>query len=162
LRKDAPQRLFVGEEHVADLELYRLRDTFALAPQAATLIAGTIIDNLRIARRGLAETELWHALEVACVGDEVRNFPDGLNQWIGEGGVQLSGGQRKRLALARALLANRPWLLLDEPSEGLDATTECRLVSSLDAWLRETRTGLLLVTHRPALLALCERMLGLE
>ena len=79
----------------------------------------------------------------------------------GEAGLQLSGGQRKRLALARGLLADRPWLLLDEPSEGLDAVTEALLVMRLRAWLDRTGCGLLLVTHRPALRALCEQVVQL-
>ena len=161
LRTDAPQRLLVGGESTAELGLYRLRRIFALVPQNSMLIAGTIIDNLRIARPGLTEAELWRALEVACLADEVRRLPDGMRQWIGEGGLQLSGGQRKRLVLARGLLANRPWLLLDEPSEGLDLNIEARLAGLLDTWLDETNTGLLLVTHRPALLALARREIRL-
>lgn len=162
LRKDAPQRLLVGGQDAASLGLYRLRQLFALVPQNATLIGGTILDNLRIARPGIAESEIWAALEVACIVDEIRGLPDGLQQWIGEGGFQLSGGQRKRLALARGLLARRPWLLLDEPSEGLDRKTEAMLTSSLGKWLDETGTGLILISHRPALLGLCQTRLDLS
>ena len=161
LRNDAPQRLLVGQNEAAELGLYSLRQIYSLVPQNAMLIAGTVIDNLRIARPGITELELWKALEVACLAEEVRGFPDGLQQWVGEGGLQLSGGQRKRLALARGLLANRPWLLLDEPSEGLDSATEAKVAASLKAWLEETGSGLLLVTHHPALLALCSREIRL-
>ncbi|MFT3977136.1 MAG: ATP-binding cassette domain-containing protein, partial [Sphingomonas bacterium] len=94
------------------------------------------------------------ALETACLADDVRAMPHRLDQWVGDGGARLSGGQRKRLSLARALLAGKPWLLLDEPSEGLDMATEARLRDRLDLWLRETGTGLVVVSHRPALLAL--------
>ena len=66
----------------------------------------------------------------------------------------MSGGQCKRLSIARAILAGKPWLLLDEPSEGLDIVTETRLARRLDTWLRETGTGLVVVSHRRALLAL--------
>ncbi|WP_163497479.1 ATP-binding cassette domain-containing protein, partial [Escherichia coli] len=79
----------------------------------------------------------------------IKEMPAGLETRLGEAGGTLSGGERKRLSLARALLAGRPWLLLDEPSEGLDSTTESELVARLDAWLAETGTGLVLVSHRP-------------
>jgi len=130
------------------------RWAFALAPQDAAAIAGTIADNLRIARPGLDDTMLWSALETACLADTVRAMPQGLDTWIGDGGTRLSGGERKRLSIARALLADRPWLLLDEPSEGLDMATEARLCQRLALWLDAHGAGLLLVTHRPAMLAL--------
>jgi len=133
-----------------------VRAAFALSPQDAQLLSGTVRDNLRIARAGLDEDQLRAALDVACLADDVRAMPQGLDQWIGDGGARLSGGQRKRLSLARALLAGRPWLLLDEPSEGLDRATEARLAGRLDRWLRETGTGLVVVSHRPALLALAD------
>lgn len=138
-----------------------LRPLMALAPQDAGLLAGTVRDNLRLARSGLDDdARLWAVLETACLADVVRALPEGLDSWIGDAGARLSGGQRKRLALARALLAGRPWLLLDEPSEGLDPATEAQLVARLDAWLAATGTGLVVATHRPALLALTPRRLA--
>lgn len=138
------------------------RRLFALSPQDAQMIAGTIADNLRLARVGLSDTNLWDALATACLADEVRAMPQGLETWIGDGGTQLSGGQRKRLSLARALLAGRPWLLLDEPSEGLDPATEGQLKDNLSDWLDRMRSGLIIVSHRPAMLALADRQLGLD
>jgi ATP-binding cassette subfamily C protein CydC len=91
----------------------------------------------------------------------VRAMPAGLATWGGDGGARLSGGQRKRLSLARALLAGRPWLLLDEPSEGLDPQSEAHVRTNLDRWLEETGTGLVLVTHRPAMLSLAGRHLAM-
>ncbi|MFA6114046.1 MAG: ATP-binding cassette domain-containing protein [Sphingomonas sp.] len=161
LRADAPQRPTIGGVPAADLGLFRLRQIFSLVPQEATLIAGTVLDNLRLARSGLAEDEIWSALHTACLDDAIRALPDGLSQWIGDDGARLSGGQRKRLALARGLLAGRPWLLLDEPSEGLDGATEAELVSRLDDWLDRTRQGLILVSHRPAMLELVQRVFTL-
>ena len=93
------------------------------------------------------------ALTVACLDARVADMPLGLDTWLGESGGILSGGERKRLSLARALLAERPWLVLDEPTEGLDAATEAELIGRLCAWLDATGTGLLLASHRPAPLA---------
>jgi len=131
-----------------------LRQQCALAPQDAMLIAGSIADNLRIARPGITEAEMHAALRTACLEATVARMPAGLDTPVAEAGGTLSGGERKRLSLARALLARRPWLLLDEPSEGLDAATEADLVARLRAWLDATETGLLLVSHRHAPLAL--------
>ncbi|TCM18714.1 ATP-binding cassette subfamily C protein CydC [Novosphingobium sp. PhB165] len=134
----------------------QLSAQFALSPQDAPLLIGTVADNLRLARTGLTEAEMWDALDAAQLKDRISRSEAGLDTLLGEGGGTFSGGERKRLSLARALLARRPWLLLDEPSEGLDARTEAALVQSLGAWLERTGTGLVLVSHRPAPLALCK------
>lgn len=161
LRQDAPQRLTVGGIEVRELGLARLQGLFALSAQDAPMIAGTIADNLRLAAPGLDEAAMWHALGIACLADTVRGLPEGLETWLGAQGVRLSGGQRKRLSLARALLAGRPWLALDEPSEGLDPETERRLAANLDRWLHETGSGLLLVSHRTGLHRLTQRVVEL-
>lgn len=156
LRQDAPQDLAVAGLDPRGLGLAALRPVFALAGQDAPLIAGSLADNLLLARPGLDEQALWEALGVACVEDVVRALPDGLDQWLGGDGARLSGGQRRRIVLARALLARRPWLVLDEPSEGLDVQTEARLADALDLWLRQHDTGLLLISHRPAMARLAD------
>ncbi|MFN3798587.1 MAG: ATP-binding cassette domain-containing protein, partial [Sphingobium yanoikuyae] len=87
----------------------------------------------------------------------IASLPGGIDYRLGEAGGTLSGGERKRLSLARALLTGRPWLLLDEPTEGLDAATEALLISRLRIWLDRTGTGLILISHRPAPLTLTDR-----
>lgn len=151
---DGDRDIRLDGQPLARLPPDAVRAAFALLPQDAPLLSGTVRDNLRVARSGLTDDELWTALETACLADDVRAMPHGLDQWVGDGGARLSGGQRKRLSLARALLAGKPWLLLDEPSEGLDTVTEARLGRRLDNWLRETGSGLVVVSHRGALLAL--------
>jgi ATP-binding cassette subfamily C protein CydC len=161
LRQDAPQELAVAGYDPRALGLAALRPIFALAAQDAPLIAGSLADNLLLARPGLDEGALWDALGTACVEDVVRALPDGLHQWLGDDGARLSGGQRRRIVLARALLAGRPWLVLDEPSEGLDAQTEARLMTALAGWLDHHGTGLLLISHRPAMATLADRVVDL-
>lgn len=139
-----------------------LRDQCALSAQDAPMIAGSIADNLRLARPGIDADAMWSALHVACLDDRVRAMAAGLDTMLGEQGGHLSGGERKRLSLARALLAGRPWLLLDEPTEGLDSATEAMLVERLDHWLADMGTGLLLVSHRPAPLALVDQRVAVE
>lgn len=164
-RADAPQALLLGGADVKAMDFAALAARFALVPQAPALIAGSVEDNLRLAASGLSEAALWAALEVTCLADDVRAMADGLGTWLGEGAGQLSGGQRKRLALARALLAvdggGRRWLLLDEPSEGLDAATEAEMVRRLGDWLDRTGTGVIVATHRTAPLGLVGDVLRL-
>jgi ATP-binding cassette subfamily C protein CydC len=161
LRAAPPGGVQLGGRDIATLPATVLRDHVAWSPQDAQLIAGTVRDNLRLARPDADDALLWEALADACLDARVRALPAGLDGWIGEDGVRLSGGERRRLSLARAYLGMAPWLLLDEPTEALDATTERAVVERLARRLARTGQGLVVVTHRPALLALCDRRLTL-
>jgi len=133
------------------------RAAIAWLPQDAGLIAGTVRDNLRLAAPKATDDQLWEVLEDADLADRVRAAPQGLAAYLGDDGERLSGGERRRLALARAYLRDAPWLLLDEPTEGLDAATEATIVARLEQRLARTGQGLVLVSHRPAPTAICER-----
>ncbi|EQB15899.1 amino acid ABC transporter ATP-binding/permease protein [Novosphingobium lindaniclasticum] len=150
----APLR--IGEAPLEGLSPEHLKSRFALSPQDAPMLIGTVADNLRLARPGVTESDMWAALKVAQLDRRIARSEAGLDTPVDEGGGLLSGGERKRLSIARALLAGRPWLMLDEPSEGLDAATEAALVESLRGWLDRTGNGLILVSHRKVPLALCE------
>jgi ATP-binding cassette subfamily C protein CydC len=138
------------------------RALFALAPQDAGMISGTVRENLHLAAPAADDAALWAALEDACLAGKIRALPQGLDSWIGEGGARLSGGERRRLGLARACLRPAPWLLLDEPTEGLDAATEAAVVAALAARLVRTGQGVIIVSHRPAPLSLCASVLDLD
>ncbi|CAL4868435.1 putative ABC transporter ATP-binding/permease protein [Asticcacaulis sp. MM231] len=159
----------MGLQKVEGLEVHSSRDQFSLCPQDAGLITGTIRDNLLMAfsdeaLKGLSqaarETALFGALEVACLSNRVKALPKGLDTWIGDGGVTLSGGERKRLALARSLLREAPILILDEPTEGLDLATEAQVVGNLAKHLSEKRQGLILISHREGPRVLTDHILS--
>ncbi|MEO7067132.1 MAG: thiol reductant ABC exporter subunit CydC [Rhodanobacter sp.] len=123
-----------------------LRAQIAVVEQRPYLFDASLYDNLRLARPSASEAELQHVIRLAQLDDYVAALPQGLRTLVGEDGVRVSGGEARRIAIARALLADPPILLLDEPTEGLDAATVARLYAALDAAM-EGRS-VLLVTHR--------------
>lgn len=155
LRVAPAGRIRVGETPLETAPLGWARPLFAYAPQDARLLTGTVAENLRLAAPAADDAALWVALADAQLDARVRRLPQGLATWIGDGGEILSGGERRRLSLARAYLRPSPWLLLDEPTEGLDRRTESELVAALDRRLARTGQGAIIVSHRPAPLTLC-------
>ncbi|MEU8623747.1 thiol reductant ABC exporter subunit CydD [Streptomyces sp. NPDC048669] len=153
-------RVRVGGTDLADLSPERWRERIAWVPQRPHLFAGTIAENVRLARPEADDSEVAAALRDAGAYDFVTDLPDGAATLLGEDGAGLSAGQRQRLALARAFLADRPVLLLDEPTASLDGETEAGIVEAVRR-LAAGRT-VLLVVHRPALLSVADRVVRLE
>ncbi|MGW5419914.1 thiol reductant ABC exporter subunit CydD [Streptomyces sp. NPDC003943] len=149
----------VGGADLGALDLEQWRSRIAWVPQRPYLFAGTIADNVRLARPDATDAAVRAALRDAGADDFVGELPDGAGTLLGEDGAGLSAGQRQRLALARAFLADRPVLLLDEPTAALDGETEAAVVDAVRR-LAVGRT-VLLVVHRPALLAVADRVVRL-
>ncbi|MBB3228258.1 ATP-binding cassette subfamily C protein CydC [Luteibacter sp. Sphag1AF] len=126
------------------------RTYFAVVEQKPYLFDGSLRDNLLLACPDANDDRLIEALHHAQLGDYLQALPRGLNTWIGENGVGVSGGEGRRIAIARALLSSAPILLLDEPTEGLDAHTSRALYASLAAQA-DGRT-MLIITHKPGAL----------
>jgi ATP-binding cassette subfamily C protein CydC len=160
LRAIAPGQISVAGVDATRHPPETLRGHFGWAPQDAILLSGTVRDNLRIADPDASDAVLWQSLHDAALDTRVQAL-GGLDAWVGENGAKLSGGERRRLSLARAYCRRAPWLLLDEPSEGLDAVTEATVAVRLAARLDRTAQGLLLVSHRPALIGLCPRQIAM-
>ncbi|WPO22301.1 cysteine/glutathione ABC transporter ATP-binding protein/permease CydC [Raoultella ornithinolytica] len=152
-----------GEISLNDQPLTRLneatlRQAMSVVPQRVHLFSATLRDNLSLAAPGASDIQLMKALE--RVGLEKLLEDSGLNAWLGEGGRQLSGGELRRLAIARALLHDAPLMLLDEPTEGLDATTESQILDLLAEVMREKTV--LMVTHRLRGLARFNRIIVMD
>ncbi|MFJ3612357.1 MULTISPECIES: thiol reductant ABC exporter subunit CydD [Streptomyces] len=146
----------VGGVDLAELDLAAWRERIAWVPQRPYLFAGTIAENVRLARPEAGDDQVRAALREAGADSFVDALPEGAATVLGEDGAGLSAGQRQRLALARAFLADRPLLLLDEPTAALDGETEAGIVDAVRR-LAHGRT-VLLVVHRPALLAVADRV----
>lgn len=145
----------IGDGDAADLASGAARGLFAYAAQDVRLLDGTVRENLRLAAPGADDETMWAALDDAALSWRFRLSGAGLDTPVGVNGEQLSGGERRRLGLARAYLRDAPWLVLDEPTEGLDAATEAKVLERLDRRLTELGQGLILISHRAAPVALC-------
>ncbi|MGY5115167.1 thiol reductant ABC exporter subunit CydD [Streptomyces sp. 900105755] len=158
--RPAQGRVRMGDADLADVDLAEWRSRIAWVPQRPHLYAGTIAENVRLARPDADGDAIRGALRDAGALEFVDALPEGAQTVLGEDGAGLSAGQRQRLALARAFLADRPVLLLDEPTAALDGATEGEVVAAVRR-LSEGRT-VLLVVHRPALLSAADRVVRLS
>lgn len=145
----------IGGCDAADLAPGAGRALFAYTAQDVRLLDGTVRENLRLAAPEADDDTLWAALDDAALAWRFRISDAGLDTAVGVNGERLSGGERRRLGLARAYLRDAPWLVLDEPTEGLDAATERRVLERLDRRLDERGQGLILISHRTAPVKLC-------
>jgi thiol reductant ABC exporter CydD subunit len=153
-------RITVGDDDLAELDATRWRALTALVPQRPTLFRGTVAENIRLGAPAADDERVRRAAELAGAHDFVARLPLSYGTVIGDGGRQLSAGQRRRLALARAFLRDAPLLVLDEPTADLDATSAELVAQSIDR-LRARRTVVILA-HAPDLAESADRVVRLE
>ncbi|MCB6184414.1 type I secretion system permease/ATPase [Leeia sp. TBRC 13508] len=146
---------------VRQIDPAELRRAIGYVPQDVTLFFGTLRENIAVGAPFADDNAVLLAADLAGVSEFAYAHPSGFDMVIGERGESLSGGQRQSVAVARALLNDPPILILDEPTNGMDHTSEERLKGRLKEVLASRKT-MLLVTHRTALLDLAERLIVID
>ncbi|WP_240800237.1 ABC transporter ATP-binding protein [Streptomyces rhizosphaericola] len=148
-------RITLDGEDIATMERARLRELVSVAFEEPTLFSATVGENVRMGAEGADEEQVRRALAVAQA-DFVHRLPGGLDTEVGEQGLSLSGGQRQRLALARAVVGEPRFLVLDDPLSALDVHTETLVEAALRRVLEETTA--VVVAHRPSTVMLADRV----
>jgi ATP-binding cassette subfamily C protein CydC len=144
-RSEESGTLLLGETALEDYSSEQLHQWFAVVPQKVHLFNTTIRNNMLLARPDAVQEELDEVCRIALLSEFIQQQPQGYDTWVGETGIKISGGQARRIAIARALLRDFECLILDEPGEGLDKRTERDLISAVLQQLGDR--SLLLITH---------------
>jgi ATP-binding cassette subfamily B protein len=152
--------VLVNGVDVRQADLERLWTTIGLVPQRPFLFAGTVASNLRFGREEATDAELWHALEIAQGRDFVAEMEGGLDARISQGGTNVSGGQRQRLAIARAIVHNPNILVFDDSFSALDLTTDARLRQAL--WRELPEVTKIVVAQRVSTITDADRIVVLD
>ena len=130
--------LKVGGKNVKDYDLEVLRDSVAMVLQKNVLFSGSIKENLRWGKEDATDEELVHACRLACADEFISTFPDGYDTHIEEGGANVSGGQKQRLCIARALLKKPKVLILDDSTSAVDTHTDAIIQKSFREYIPDT------------------------
>lgn len=152
--------IYIDGIELQQLELTELRNNVGYVPQEISLFYGTLRDNIMYLAKHTEPQALNRALELSGLMSVVNNHPDGLNMQVGEHGHHLSGGQKQAVAIARAIVANPPLLLLDEPTSSLDHQAEDHVKHALESVSKGR--SMLMVTHRVSLLSMVNQIIVLD
>lgn len=150
----------IGNYNLQDLSLECLRQQVVLVPQDAHFWSRSILDNFRLGNPDISFEQIVRACKIAGADDFISKLPDKYQTVLGEFGANISGGQRQRLAVARAILNNPPVLILDESTAGLDPVSETQLLDKLLLYRRAQTT--ILISHRPSVISRADWVIMLE
>lgn len=150
----------VGGIDVRQYDLDTLRNNVSVVLQKNVLFSGTILDNLRWGDKNATEEECRKACEIACADEFIDRFPDGYNTWIEQGGTNVSGGQKQRLCIARALLKKPKVLIFDDSTSAVDTATDAKIRQGLAQYMKDTTK--LVIAQRISSVMGCDRILVLD
>ncbi len=153
-------RILLDGFDLSSIRIEDLRSQISYVPQEPFMFAGTIMENLTLGDDRYPQKSIEQAARMASVFDTIQAFPLGFDTVVGERGIILSGGQKQRIALARALLVDRPLLLLDDPISQVDTNTGTRIIDNIRQ-LAPQRT-ILIISHRVSAIRFADRMLSLS
>ena len=152
----------IDGKDLRDFKVDSLRQNIAIAMQENVLFGMTVRQNICYAAPDASAVQVEEALRIACLGDVIRELPNGLETMLGDRGGRLSAGQQQRISIARAVVRETPVLILDEPTAALDAETERQVLTNLSAWAKEGNRAVFLITHRIATIRQADNIILLE
>ena len=150
----------VGGVDVRDYDVRRLRDAVSMVLQKNVLFSGSIRENLRWGNPNATDEEITHACQIACADEFIRSFPDGYDTHIEQGGTNVSGGQKQRLCIARALLKKPKILILDDSTSAVDTRTDASIRQALSGEIPETTK--IIIAQRIASVQECDLILVMD
>lgn len=152
--------VLVGGENVKKYKLHSLRENVGMVLQKNVLFSGTIADNLRWGNKNATDEELRNACKIADADEFVSSFPDGYQTDLGQGGVNISGGQKQRLCIARAILKSPKILILDDSTSAVDSATDARIRQGLRESLPNTTK--IIIAQRVSSISDCDKIIILD
>lgn len=152
--------VLVGGENVKKYKLHSLRENVSMVLQKNVLFSGTIADNLRWGNKNATDEELRNACKTADADEFVSSFPDGYQTDLGQGGVNVSGGQKQRLCIARAILKSPKILILDDSTSAVDSATDARIRQGLRESLPSTTK--IIIAQRVSSISDCDKIIILD
>lgn len=139
-------KITLGGKDLRDFDPESLLKNYSVVFQEVLLFNNTVMENIRIGKRGATDEEVFRAAKIACVDDFVQRFPEGYQTKIGENGILLSGGERQRISIARAVLKDAPIIFLDESTSSVDAQSETKLQKALSQLIQNKTV--VVIAHR--------------
>jgi ATP-binding cassette subfamily B protein len=153
-------RVLVGGIDVRDYDLEVLRNQVSVVLQKNVLFSGTILDNLRWGDKNATEEDCIRACKMACADEFIEKMPEGYNTWIEQGGTNVSGGQKQRLCIARALLKKPKILILDDSTSAVDTATDAKIRKAFIEEIPDTTK--LIIAQRISSVKDCDRILVMD
>ena len=153
-------KVLVGGNDVRSYDIEALRNQVSVVLQKNVLFSGTILDNLRWGDKNATEEECVRVCKMACADDFIRRMPEGYNTWIEQGGTNVSGGQRQRLCIARALLKKPKILILDDSTSAVDTATDAKIRKAFREEIPGTTK--LIIAQRISSVKDCDRIIVMD